>query len=82
VTDLRLVKETFGWLLQTVVRPVKAKWFVVLPKRWIVERTFVWLARCRRHSKDYEWTIDSSETMIHLSMIARMSRHWAHGRRI
>ena len=39
------VKETFGWILQTVLRPVKAKGFVVLPKRWIVERTFAWLAR-------------------------------------
>jgi putative transposase len=48
------VKETFGWVLQTVLRPAQAKGFVVLPKRWIVGRTFGWLARCRRHSKDYE----------------------------
>ena len=48
------VKETFGWVLQTVLRPVNVKGFVVLPKRWIVERTFAWLARYRRHSKDYE----------------------------
>jgi putative transposase len=33
-------------------------------RRWIVERTFAWLARCRRHSKDYERTTESSETMI------------------
>ncbi len=45
-----LVKESFGWLLQTILRPVGTKGFVVLPKRWIVERTFAWLARCRRHS--------------------------------
>ena len=37
------VKETFGWVLQTVLRPVDVKGFVVLPKRWIVERTFGWL---------------------------------------
>jgi putative transposase len=76
------VKETFGWLLQTVLRPVEAKGFVVLPKRWIVERTFSWLARCRRHSKDYERTTESSETMIYLSMIALMSRRLARPKRI
>ena len=37
------VKDAFGWLLQTVLRPAKVKGFVVLPKRWIVERTFGWL---------------------------------------
>ena len=37
------VKDAFGWLLQTVLRPVDVKGFVVLPKRWIVERTFGWL---------------------------------------
>jgi putative transposase len=38
------VRRTFGWILQTVLRPVGGKGFVVLPKRWIVERTFAWLA--------------------------------------
>ena len=71
------VKETFGWVLQTVLRPVKAKGFVVLPKRWIVERTFAWLARCRRHSKDYEHNPETSEAMIQISMIALMSRRLA-----
>lgn len=71
------VKETFGWLLQTVLRPVQAKGFVVLPKRWIVERTFAWLARYRRHSRDYEHRTDTSEAMIYISMIARMSRRLA-----
>lgn len=68
------VKETFGWVLQTVLRPVAAKGFVVLPKRWIVERTFAWLARYRRHSKDYEKTTDSSEAVTYLAMISLMSR--------
>jgi putative transposase len=76
------VKGTFGWLLQTVLRPVAAKGFVVLPKRWIVERTFAWLARCRRHSKDYERNPETSETMIHISMIALMSRRLAPENRI
>jgi putative transposase len=68
------VKATFGWVLQTILRPVHVSGFVVLPKRWLVERTFAWLGRCRRHSKDYERTIESSEAMIYLSMIHLMSR--------
>ncbi|MBX3321296.1 MAG: IS5 family transposase [Pirellulales bacterium] len=74
------VQETFGWVLQTVLRPVKAKGFVVLPKRWIVERTFAWLVRCRRHSRDYERNTDTSEAMIYISMIALMSRRLAHNK--
>ena len=38
------VCATFGWMLQTVLRPVGVSGFVVLPKRWIVERTFAWLS--------------------------------------
>jgi putative transposase len=72
------VQQTFGWILQTVLRPVTAKGFVVLPKRWIVERTFAWLARYRRHSRDYEHKPESSEAMIYISMIARVSRRLAH----
>lgn len=68
------VKKTFGWVLQTVLRPVGVKGFVVLPKRWIVERTFAWLSRWRRHSKDYERNPGTSEAMIYISMIHLMSR--------
>lgn len=70
-------KATFGWILQTVLRPVGVKGFVILPKRWIVERTFAWLARCRRHSKDYERNPRSSEAMMHISMIHLMSKRLA-----
>lgn len=76
------VKETFGWILQTVLRPVAAKGFVVLPKRWIVERTFAWISRCRRHSKDYERTTESSEAMIYITMIGLMSRRIARSNRV
>ena len=71
------VKSTYGWILQTVLRPVGVKGFVVLPKRWIVERTFAWLGRYRRHSKDYERNIENSEAMIHIAMINLMSRRLA-----
>lgn len=66
------VKDAFGWLLQTVLRPVNVKGFVVLPKRWIVERTFGWLGRYRRHSKDYERNTASSEAMIYIAMTHMM----------
>jgi putative transposase len=71
------IKETFGWVLQTVLRPVGVKGFVVLPKRWIVERTFAWLVRYRRHGKDYEKTEASSEAMIYIAMISLMSKRLA-----
>lgn len=71
------VQRTFGWVLQTVLKPVGVKGFVVLPKRWIVERTFAWLARHRRHSKDYEKTTASSEAMTYIAMISLMSKRLA-----
>jgi putative transposase len=46
--------------------------FVILPKRWLVERSLAWIARHRRHSKDYERNPKTSETMIHIAMIGNM----------
>jgi len=66
------VQAKLGCVLQPVLRPVDVSGFVVLPKRWIVERTFGWLGRYRRHSKDYERNPDSSVAMIHISMIKKM----------
>ena len=60
-----------GWVLEIVKRNELHK-FVVLPKRWIVERTFGWLGRYRRLSKDYEELAPSSEAMIYLAMINLM----------
>ena len=54
--------------LQVVPRD-KLKTFKVLPKRWIVERTFAWLDRNRRLSKDYEELQESSEAFLVLGMI-------------
>jgi len=68
------VKEVCGWVLQTVLRPAGAEGFVVLPRRWVVERTFAWLARYRRMSKDYEYLTAVSETMILVAMIHIMAR--------
>jgi putative transposase len=71
------VHATFGWIWQTVLRPVNAQGFVLLPKRWIVERTFAWMIRYRRNSRDFERTTESSEAMLYLSMINLMSRRLA-----
>ena len=62
------------FLLALVKRPLGAVGFVLLPQRWVVERTFAWLGRYRRHSRDYERLTASSEAMIHISMIHRMAR--------
>jgi putative transposase len=60
------------WRLEVVRRPQGAKGFVLLPKRWVVERTFAWLGRCRRHSRDYERQTASSESMLRISAIHLM----------
>lgn len=68
------VKEYCGLLLQIVKRTDDMRGFQVLPRRWVVERTFGWLGRCRRLSKDYEQNTKSSETMIYVAMIGVMVR--------
>ena len=56
---------------------VRTKGFVLLKKRWVVERTFGWFNWYRRLSKDYEHLSESSETMIYISMIHLMVRRLA-----
>jgi len=70
-----------GWLMRIVKRtdPAPASGFVPLPKRWVVERTFAWLGRYRRLSKDYEYHTRNSETMIYLAMINLMLHRLAPG---
>ncbi len=74
---LRWVMDTLGWILQVVLRPEAAKGFVLLKKRWVVERTFGWLNWSRRLSKDYERLPASSEAMVYISMIRLMVRRLA-----
>jgi putative transposase len=63
-----------GYVIEVVSRPAGAKGFVLLHRRWVVERTFAWLGRYRRHSRDYERLTASSESMIRISSIHRMLR--------
>ena len=64
---------SFGnWVLEIVKRSDDVVGFAVLPKRWIVERTFGWIGRYRRMSKDYEMLPASSEAMILITMINLM----------
>ena len=68
-----------GWELEIVERDRKAKGFEVLAKRWIVERTFSWLIRNRRLSKDYERRVQTSETLIEVAAIHLILRRLARG---
>ena len=60
------------WTVEIVKRPEGTKGFRVLPRRWVVERTFAWLGRCRRLSKDDEGRPETSEAWIHIAMIHLM----------
>ena len=71
------VQERFGWSWQVVKRNENVKGFEVLPRRWVVERTFGWLNNYRRLSKDYEELTDTSETFIYLAMSHIMLRRLA-----
>ena len=66
------VDEHASWDLTIIRRPETAKGWVLLPIRWTVERTFAWLGRCRRLSKDREKSVRSSEAFVKLAMIQLM----------
>jgi transposase len=83
------IEQECEWKMEIVQRPRKWGWypkdvepeplpaFTVLRRRWVVERTFAWIGRYRRMSKDYEYLIESSEAMIHLAMSRLMLRRLA-----
>lgn len=70
-------QKNVQWELEVVRRPKGAKGFVLLPKRWVVERTFGWFGRWRRLSRDYEHRTESSEAMLYVASIGRMLRRLA-----
>jgi putative transposase len=73
-------EEQGGWELEVVERDREAKGFEVVPNRWIVERTFGWLMRNRRLSKDYERKVQSSESFMEVAMIRLILKRLARGR--
>lgn len=72
--DRWLTEQAARYVIEVVQRPLGAKGFVLLHRRWVVERTFAWLGRYRRNSKDYERRTESSEAVIKISAIHHMLR--------
>jgi putative transposase len=71
---LTWVEETLGLKLEIVEKPKDQSGFQLLPKRWIVERTFAWLVRQRRLARDYERLPETSESFIYAAMVRLMLR--------
>jgi putative transposase len=71
------VADNLWFVLEPVLRSDDVKGFLVLPKRWVVERTFAWLTQCRRLSKDYEVLPQSSEALIYIAMTRLMLKRLA-----
>src|SRR3954471_9232 len=69
-----LIETKAGYVVEVVGRPKGSVGFVEQPQRYVVERTFAWLGRYRRHSRDYERYSSSSEAMVQVSSIHRMLR--------
>jgi transposase len=67
------------WTIEIVKRSDAAKGFVLLPRRWVVERTLAWLNRNRRLAKDFEATVESAVTWLYIASVKLMSRRLARG---
>lgn len=74
---LQWVMDTLGWIVQVVLRPQESKGFVLLKKRWVVERTFGWWRWSRRLVQDYEQLPENAEAMLQIAMIRIMLRRLA-----
>jgi transposase len=77
-SKLRRTLERIGtWTLEIVKRSDAAKGFTVLPRRWVVERTFAWLNRNRRLAKDFEATIASAQAWLYIASVQLIARRLA-----
>ena len=75
---LRTALKRIGeWTIEIIKRSDTAQGFEVLPRRWVVERTFAWLGRCRRLAKDFEATIASAVAWAFLAHIRTLTRRLA-----
>ena len=66
------------FVIEVVRRMEEQQGFEVLPRRWVVERTFGWMIRWRRLVRDYEQRLDVSEAMIHVAMGSLLLRRISH----
>lgn len=74
---LDYVKQLWAWTWQVVLRTDKLKGFKILPRRWVVERTFAWILQARRLNKDYEKNRRNSQSMVYLALLSIMlKRVW------
>ncbi len=71
-TLVEWARQTYGIDLEIVQRPAEAKGFLLLPRRWVVERTLAWLGRARRLSKEYEHHPDHTESISYLASCQRL----------
>lgn len=69
---IHYVHKLWGWIWQVVLRTDEQKGFKVLPRRWVVERSFAWILNARRLKKDYEKSRRNSQSMVYLAMIPLM----------
>jgi transposase len=67
-------RDRLRLVIEIVRKPLGIKTFQVLPRRWVVERTFAWIVRCRRLTHDYERLPEHSDAMIKWAMIGLMTR--------
>ncbi len=73
----RAIAACGPWTIEIVARPTGVKGFRLLPRRWVVERTFAWFGRCRRLAKDFEATLASATAWLLLASIRLLSRRLA-----
>jgi putative transposase len=66
------IERQFGWKLEHLKRTNRKPGFQVIPKRWVVERTYSWFGHYRRLSKDYEFLPTTSEMMLFAAMVRRL----------
>jgi putative transposase len=70
--DAWMAEYRQGWHLEVKAQPAGTPGFTPLAKRWVIERTNAWQSRFRRNSKDYEYSVESSTAMIHISHVHLM----------
>jgi transposase len=74
---VRALTHCGPWTIEIVKRPTGVKGFQLLPRRWVVERTFAWLGRCRRLAKDFEGSVASAAAWLLIAHLRLLTRRLA-----